>query len=94
MMENSNLQILSCLPNYKKIQADPSSILSDGMIHVLTYYMPATLRLLNWKVLYTPKENGTSQLTFYDRLKGSDSTLIVLKDTKGFIFGGFCTEAW
>jgi hypothetical protein len=67
-------------------------IVSDGMIHVLTYYLPATLHLMRMKLIYSPLKHGTSPITFNEQLQKASNTMIVIRDTDGHIFGAYCTE--
>jgi hypothetical protein len=48
----------------------------------------------NWELLYSMNKDGVSIGTFYDRCKDHRTTLLVIQDQNGWIFGGFCTEAW
>jgi len=32
--------------------------------------------------------------TFYEKCRDWKITLLVVQDTKGWIFGGYCTETW
>jgi len=32
--------------------------------------------------------------TFTERLRESETTLVIIQDSKRFVFGGFCTEEW
>ena len=48
----------------------------------------------NWELLYSMNKDGVSIGTFYERCKKVRTTLLVVQDTKGWVFGGYCTEAW
>jgi hypothetical protein len=85
---------MSCLPDYKPQKHDESAVLSEGMIHVLSYYLPATCKLLDWKLLYSPKKHGSSLHTFLDKVEEWSPTLMVIRDTFGHVFGCFMTEEW
>ena len=50
--------------------------------------------MANWKRLYKRNEDGCSLITFYKNVKEYDTTVLVVKDTNGWVFGGFCTEPW
>ena len=86
--------ISKCLPEVKTVASEPSHILSEAMMHVLSFYLPGGIRLSKWKLLYTPTEHGYSHLTFFDRLGGAGETILVIKDIKGSVFGAFATEQW
>ena len=63
-------------------------------MRVLAYHLPGAIRLSKWSLLYTPSKNGYSHLTFFDKLDGNVETLLVIKDTRGYVFGAFMTEEW
>lgn len=48
----------------------------------------------NWELLYSMNKDGCSVGTLYDRCKNNKTTLLVVQDSKGWIFGGFCNETW
>ena len=74
--------------------SEPSEILNEARVHVLTYHLPGTIRLSQWKKLFSVSRDGYSPLTFFDKTEEHDYTILALKDTKGYIFGAFCTEEW
>ena len=61
---------------------------------VLSYHLPAVLRLQNWQLLYSLSRDGYSHHTFFDKLKDNEETILVIKDTHGHKFGAFCTSVW
>jgi hypothetical protein len=38
--------------------------------------------------------DGCSTITFFDRIKEYEQTILVIKDSKGWVFGCFCQEPW
>lgn len=56
--------------------------------------MPSYLRESRWERIFTIDLDGTSIRTFYEKCRDFDNTIMVVRDTQGFVFGGFCTEAW
>lgn len=56
--------------------------------------LPSLVRMSDWELLYNMNTDGVSIGTFYEKCKKIRTTLIVIKDSKGTIFGGYCTEAW
>jgi hypothetical protein len=60
----------------------------------LIEYLPSIIKTKDWELLFTPNKDGVSMSTFYDRTKDWKLTLIVVQDTTGYIFGGYCTEYW
>ena len=86
--------ISRCLPEFKAVAQEPSRIFDDAMMHVLTFHLPAMVRLHAWKKLFAIDRDGYSSLTFFDKLEDNEYTIVAIKDTKGYIFGAFCTEQW
>ena len=39
-------------------------------------------------------EDGCSLLTFFNQCKETETSVLVVRDEDGHIFGGFCTEPW
>jgi len=48
----------------------------------------------NWELLYSLNRDGVSIGTFYEKAKYCRTTLLVVQDSQGYVFGGFCNEAW
>ena len=90
-----NLPTISkCLPEVKPVASDPSKCLSEAKMRVLAYHLPGACRLSKWSLLYTPSRDGYSHLTFFRKLEDYEQTMLVIKDTRGYVFGAFATEAW
>ena len=51
-------------------------------------------RTLNWVLIYSLDADGCSIGTFFEKSKHYKHTLLVIKENKGFTFGGYCNEAW
>lgn len=64
------------------------------MMHVLSYHLPGGIRLCQWSLLFTPARDGFSHLTFFEKLENHEETILVIKDTRGYVFGALCTEEW
>jgi len=86
--------ISKCLPEVKLVSSEPSKVLSQAKMHVLSYHLPSTIRLSKWDLLFTPSRDGYSNLTFFSKLEDMQETILVIKDTRGYIFGAFVTEEW
>jgi len=56
--------------------------------------LPLRYRYLGWKRVFATYEDGTSLATFFKRLEPHQACLIVIEDTDGYVFGGFCSEQW
>ena len=73
--------ISKCLPEVKPVTDEPSNVLSEAKMHVLSYHLPGTIRLNKWSLLFTPRRDGYSPITFYEKLEDYEETLVVVKDT-------------
>ena len=47
-----------------------------------------------WKLLYRASEHGYSAKSFHECCNYKGPTLIVIKSSKGWIFGGYTTQSW
>lgn len=51
-------------------------------------------RNMRWELLYRLSDHGVSMNTFIERLRGYETTLVIIEDKQKYKFGGFCTEEW
>lgn len=47
-----------------------------------------------WKLLYRASEHDYNALSFHRHCDNRGSTLIIIKSTEGWIFGGYTTQPW
>lgn len=87
----SHHNLFKCLPDYQMVAKHKSEIINRGQMLVLSYYLPAMLRLQNWELLFALSRDGYSYHTFFDKLQSSEWTMLLIKDKKGNRFGAFCT---
>lgn len=52
------------------------------------------IRPKDWELLFSINRDGVSVGTFYERSRNWSKTLLVVQDTNGWVFGGFCNETW
>lgn len=52
------------------------------------------MRESRWERTFCIDVDGTSLSTMYEKCREHDNTILVVRDTQGWVFGGFCTEAW
>eukprot|EP01128_Nolandella_sp_AFSM9_P004964 TRINITY_DN2344_c0_g1_i1.p1 TRINITY_DN2344_c0_g1~~TRINITY_DN2344_c0_g1_i1.p1 ORF type:complete len:1140 (+),score=204.21 TRINITY_DN2344_c0_g1_i1:31-3420(+) len=71
-----------------------SFIFDEAAFKKLRGALPPLLQDKNWDRLFTTYLDGTSMTTLYSRLKGETSTIIIVKDSRGHVFGGFASEEW
>lgn len=94
IMMKEDRGISRCLPEFVPISKDPSDIIDSKMRAQIAKFMPALVRMREWKLLFTTAIDGISYNTFYANLKDRDNTVLLAKDTKGKVFGAYCSEAW
>ena len=86
--------ISKCLPEVKPVCSEASKALSEAKMHVLSYHLPGTSRLSKWNLLFTTRRDGYSHLTFFEKLADYEETVLVIKDTRGYVFGAYLTQEW
>lgn len=84
--------LFKSLPDYVPITIEESEILYAGQMKVLSYYLPAVVRLQNQRLLYSLNKHGFSYHTFFERLQFSEETILIIEDTKGHKFGAYISE--
>lgn len=52
------------------------------------------IRTKDWELLYSLNKDGCSVGTFFEKCKYYRITLLVVEDSNGWKFGGYCTENW
>jgi TLD len=86
--------ISRCLPEFTPITKSDSNIMDNKMRSQIALYLPSLVRMREWTLLYTIAKDGISYTTFYANVKDRDNTVILIKDTKGKVFGAYCSESW
>jgi hypothetical protein len=71
-----------------------STILNDFQLSNLAERMSGFARSQTWRLLYRMSEHGVSMITFTERLKREDITLICCEDQAGYKFGSLNFEEW
>lgn len=71
-----------------ELLADPANLL------LLASSVPATLRVGPWNLLYSSTVHGRSYSRLLYLITAEGPTIVVIKDTKGHIFGGFTDCSW
>jgi len=70
-------------------------ILTKSMIaEFVKHYLPASLRLLKWKRIYSLSRDGDSFQTFLANVEKWQKTLLVVRTNREDLFGAFCDDAW
>lgn len=60
----------------------------------IAFYMPALVRMREWKLLFSISKDGVSFNTFYLNLKNRDNTVLLIKDEYGKVFGAYNCDEW
>jgi len=71
-----------------------SKILNESNIKFLCESLPSEDFAKNWKMLFSSDTNGESWNRFCFHVTGTGPTIILIKDTGNFLFGGFASESW
>merc|ERR1712232_504910 len=72
--------------------SEDSRILTPELRSEVTTHLPVWCRFQRWDLLYSPIVHGASLRTFYRQQAGPN--LVVVRDAKGYVFGGFAEEPW
>ena len=75
-------------------KSDKSDILNDYQISNILQHFPPMIRPKDWDLVFSINRDGVSVGTFYERCRDFSKTLLVVQDTHGWVFGGFCNETW
>jgi len=78
------------MPNLK----GESLLLNEEHVRHLARYLPNDEYRQDWSLLFSSKLNGHSFNRFCHHTTEKGSTLIIIKETGGNIFGAFADEAW
>ena len=69
-----------------------SSILQSANTQLLHSWLPIRLNWLDWTLLYDLNIDGSSMLTFYDKIRDRGPLILTIKDERGYIFGVFIAQ--
>ncbi|CAB1336208.1 unnamed protein product [Coregonus sp. 'balchen'] len=93
LSDRQDLDDLSSEDPTKPELTDQSSLLHIGQLCQLYEHLPARLEQCPWSLVYSTQRHGTSLGTLYKSMGGMDcstSTLTVIRDNYGQVFGAFC----
>ena len=71
-----------------------SAILTEPMLIQLGVNVPAIYRIKEWNLIFSINTDGVSMHTFYSKVEKYCPTIILIKDTKGNVFGAYVSEPW
>ena len=79
------------------LAAAASAILAPDQLAALAAELPRAVRGYGgrrWSLLFSLRRNGASLETLLNRAAGRRDTLLVVRDARGAVFGGFAPEPW
>ena len=79
---------------YMPKKSEKSEIMSDVQISNMIENLPTMLKMADWNLAFSINRDGVSMSTFFQQCREWRYALIVVKDTNGWIFGGFTCETW
>jgi len=71
-----------------------SDTLSYKKLMQLWSLIPERITMIMPKLVYSTNDDGTSLKTFYHKSENFEPTILLIKTTKGDIFGAYCSTAW
>jgi len=93
------------LPRNKAVRKSTSSVLSvtvEGESQILDSFVlkeliqscPESAKLYDWTLKYSTSKHGIAMQTFYMNVKGTSTTILLVRDMKKCVFGAYCAEEW
>jgi hypothetical protein len=76
--------------------AEPSAILTEAQTRMLQVALPSALQggSHRWELLFTLRRDGANVDTLLRRAAGNPATLLVVRDSRGGVFGMFAAAQW
>jgi hypothetical protein len=71
-----------------------STILKTSTFKKLIQKCPKQVMFFPWKLQYSLEKHGSSMYSFYERLKGCQFTMLLIKDKSHSVFGAYLCEEW
>ena len=71
-----------------------SRIMNEQHIINLEVSLPAQYHGYDWKLVFSNLDNGYDLTKLYQQAGEHDSLILLIKDSNGFIFGGFTATPW
>jgi len=71
-----------------------STILRMSTFKKLILNCPKQVMYFPWKLQFSLEKHGCSMYNFYERLKGSHFTMLLIKDRTNAVFGAYLCEEW
>eukprot|EP01132_Coremiostelium_polycephalum_P004618 gene4618-5769_t len=77
-----------------KLVGGKTEVLNEEYIKSISRYLPSNEYRDEWRLLFSSTANGHSFNRFVHHIADKGSTLIIIKEEGGHIFGGFTEEMW
>ena len=98
----SDLNVIHCKDSNIRLKIsqycfkNPSESLSNTQLVNKKYdsYLREWVGDYKWKLLYRASEHGYTAKSFHEYCDNKGPTLIVIKSSGGWIFGGYTTQSW
>jgi len=82
------------VPTLLGSSSDPPSLLTVDQLRKVSQALPARLAIKDWVLVYSTDQHGYSLRTFLARAERASSTLLLVLDSGGAVFGGFVSQPW
>ena len=109
-VKNEELKICNIMKLFSEIGIDTSNeIVKQYLLNYTSFYCFGSNILVNkeyddklrewngdynWKLIYRASEHGYTASSFHECCNDKEPTLIVIKSSGGWIFGGYTTKSW
>ncbi|KAJ3042754.1 hypothetical protein HK097_001908 [Rhizophlyctis rosea] len=80
--------------SHPSLSPPASALLSREDIFLLNESIPSETRLGAWKGLFSSDRDGGSWTVFTNRVEEAGATVLVVRDKRGNVFGGFAGSEW
>lgn len=87
------LNLLPAITIHQKYKQSFKTILDIGWIIFLKHSLPIECQE-NWRLLFSSRSHGESFQSLSTAIIDQGSTILVVKDSSGNIFGGYTSEPW
>lgn len=91
--DKSNVEVIKP-PEPKLRLRDKSNILTEDMKQQLAKELNPIILMRHWKILFCINTDGVSLRTFFNKVRGYNPTIMIIKDSNGCVFGAVLTEQW
>ena len=90
----AELHDLEEVPDFIPKLVEDSNILTNEHFLQILDFIPPSLKLRNWKLVYSNALNGMSLNTLFFKCEDIGPNIVVIEDFKGWTFGAFCSDSW